>query len=191
MSLLLAILIGYACIQLWRYIDNYKSSDTRPSMQNANRETPTTPSLPYQYRRKCLMTNTEKQYYKAIRDCLGADYIVQPQVNLASILEKVGEFRYQNELYRNIDFGVFDSNFNILLLIEINDATHREKRRIERDAKVKAITENAKVPLIIYYTSYGVNYDYIQRTLYAALEVKYTNSTEMNNNEHKENTNTP
>ncbi len=49
-----------------------------------------------------------------------------PQVNLASIIKKEKDFptQYQNELYRNIDFGIFDKDtMEVKLLIEINDKT--------------------------------------------------------------------
>ena len=71
----------------------------------------------YSYFKKRLMTRTEKQYFDYIKNSINPSYIVQPQVNLASIIIKVGNFRFQNELFRNIDFGIFDKNYNIVLLI--------------------------------------------------------------------------
>ena len=59
--------------------------------------------------------------------------MVLPQVNLASVIDKKGDSNFRNELFRNIDFGVFNKDFKPLVLIEINDNTHFRKDRIERD----------------------------------------------------------
>ena len=67
-------------------------------------------SKSYTYAKKCLMTEMEKKFFVAIKKSAGENYTVQPQVNLATIIEKQGDFKYQNELYRNIDFGIFIIN---------------------------------------------------------------------------------
>lgn len=59
------------------------------------------------YRKKNLMTPTELKFFYAIKQSLPAQYILQAQINLASIIERTDEHKYQNELYRNIDFCNF------------------------------------------------------------------------------------
>ena len=113
-----------------------------------------------------LMTEMEKKFFFVIKKSAGENYTVQPQVNLATIIEKQGDFKYQNELYRNIDFGIFDENYNIVLLIEINDETHNEPSRKKRDAKVRDISKIAGIPLITFYTKYGVNQKYIDEKIH-------------------------
>jgi hypothetical protein len=120
----------------------------------------------YTYAKKCLMTEMEKKFFAAIKKSAGENYTVQPQVKLATIIEKQGDFKYQNELYRNIDFGIFDENYNIVLLIEINDETHNEPNRKKRDAKVRDISKIAGIPLITFYTKYGVNQKYIDEKIH-------------------------
>lgn len=39
-------------------------------------------------------------------------YIIIPQVNLATIINKKNKV-FCTELFRNIDFGIFDNKFNI------------------------------------------------------------------------------
>lgn len=121
--------------------------------------------------RPSLMTKIEKQFYVAIRKILPDIYILQPQVNLASVIRKTTEERYQNELFRNIDFAIFDLDYKPLVLIEINDNTHiTEKSRQARDYKVKDICNAAGIPLIIFWTTYGVNEDYISKKLKETLK---------------------
>lgn len=94
-------------------------------------------------------------FYSILKD-IERDYdvIVQPQVNLASVIEKNIKHKYVNELFRNIDFGIFDKNFHKLLLaIEINDSSHLKKDRIIRDLKVEKILNQANIKLIKFYTN--------------------------------------
>ena len=115
--------------------------------------------------RSSLMSNGEWPFFHALKKIVGDKYIVQPQVNLASIIEKTSDSKYRNELFRNIDFCIFDNNYKPLVLVEINDATHMTNDRKERDQKVKNICAEAKLPLITLWTKYGVNETYIQSTL--------------------------
>lgn len=117
------------------------------------------------YGKKCLMTEIEKKFFAAIKCSVSEKYTVFPQINLATIVKKQGDFRYQNELYRNIDFGIFDKDYNCVLLVEINDATHNDPKRRKRDIKVKEITQAAEIPLITFYTKYGVNQEYIAKRI--------------------------
>ena len=117
----------------------------------------------YTYQKKCLMTPIEKQFFAAIKDRVGENYIVLPQVNLATVIKKQGDFKFQNELYRNIDFGIFDRDYNILLLIEINDESHNDYSRRERDSKIKNLIASAGIPLVTFHTKFGVNREYIAK----------------------------
>ena len=120
----------------------------------------------YYTKKSSLMTDCEKEYYIAIKKALNYNYIVQPQVNLASIINKNGQNKFANELFRNIDFGIFNLNYKIILLIEINDKTHEEnKNRQARDYKVKEICEKAGIPLITFWTKYGINEEYIKKRI--------------------------
>lgn len=98
------------------------------------------------------MTASEFAFFKKIQE-LEAKYIIIPQVNLASIIEKRGG-KYHSELFRNIDFGIFDINYNLLLLIELNDKSHTNIKRKDRDLKVKKILSDCQIPLLTFYTYY-------------------------------------
>lgn len=100
-------------------------------------------------------TNCEKYYYKILKEEFGEQYDIFPQVPLSSVVAKEKQFKkqYQNELFRIIDFGIFEKETQKpLLLIEINDKTHKQQKRIERDNKVKEICNNANIELITFWT---------------------------------------
>lgn len=112
----------------------------------------------YEYRKRKFLTISEIDFYNTLTE-LNNEYIVVPQVNLETIVEKV-DSKYRSELFKNIDFGVFTPEFE-LLLIELNDKTHRQKNRIERDKKLKEILNNCDIPLLTFYTDYPNEKNYV------------------------------
>lgn len=113
------------------------------------------------YKKKYLMTNAEHEFYNKIKS-LESEYKIIPQINLAAIISKENNNRYYNDLFRNIDFAIFDSNLEkVLLLIELNDETHQLEKRKRRDIKVKKICNAAGIPLLFFYTKYPNEKDYV------------------------------
>lgn len=115
------------------------------------------------YIEKKLMTNYEKYFYNILIELEKEYYIrIQPQVNLATIINVNSNSKYHNELFRNIDFGIFTRDYDqLLLLIEINDKTHSLPNRVKRDQKVKKILAEAGIKLITFYSGYPNNKEYI------------------------------
>lgn len=125
---------------------------------------------PYVYEKKSLLlTKNEQGYFDALRAQVPGDYHVFPQINLAAFVEKKDGSRYRNELFRNVDFLVTDGSFAPCIAVEINDRTHTEKDRRERDEKVKSILEEAGIPLVTLWTEYGISGSYIKKRLDEAL----------------------
>ena len=60
------------------------------------------------YKKKKFMTDIEYEFYNKLK-CLEKEYKVIPQLNLASIINKENNNRYYTDLFRNIDFAIFDS----------------------------------------------------------------------------------
>lgn len=124
------------------------------------------PDAPFLYEAKqSLVTKTEMEYLKCIQSLLPDTCLIQTQANLASFIRRTDGAKYQNELYRNVDFIITDLAYRPLLVIEINDQTHLIPERRERDKKVAGICEEAGIPLIKLWTSYGVNREYIKKRL--------------------------
>lgn len=119
---------------------------------------------PYLYDlKKTLISKTEQEYYKAIRASLPENYWAFPQVNLASFILRNDDTRYHNELFRNVDFLITDAEYRPKFIVEINDQTHLNVDRKERDEKVRKICEEAGIPIVFLWTSYGVNPEYIRK----------------------------
>ena len=119
------------------------------------------------YIRKAFMTPSELAFYEKLED-LKKDYIIVPQLNLASIIHKIGA-KYCTDLFRNIDFGIFSKEYELLLLIELNDASHNHAKRKDRDLKVKRILNECNIPLLTFYTCYPNERNYIINRIIKAL----------------------
>lgn len=119
--------------------------------------------FPFLYEaKKSLVTENELRYLRCIQESLSEEFLVFPQVNLAAFISRNDVHIYQNELYRNVDFLITDKNYAPLIAIEINDRTHETAERQRRDQKVANICEEAGIPLLFFWTTYGVNISYIQ-----------------------------
>ncbi len=132
------------------------------------------------YYKKRFMTDNELNFYNKIKTLENEDYKIVPQVNLATIIEKYGK-SFNNELFRNVDFAIFDRDFqNILLLIELNDSSHKKANRIKRDIKVKNICNSADIKLITFYTNYPNNKDFVIKRI--KQELSNENDDKINTN---------
>lgn len=120
--------------------------------------------------KKRLITKSEQGFFDALREIVPQGYHVFPQINLAAFLEKVDNSAYHNELFRNVDFLITDGEFAPKIAVEINDNTHHEWERRKRDEKVSAICADAGIPLVTFWTNYGVNRPYIEKRIREALE---------------------
>jgi hypothetical protein len=129
---------------------------------------------------KDLMTEVEKAFYNSLTEIVDSSFIIQPQINLATIIKKESAIPFQNELYRNIDFGIFRrTNYELLLLIELNDKTHNDYKRKLRDNKVKEICNKAKIPLITFWLSMPNTKEYISNRIRPFLELNVTETENM------------
>ena len=115
--------------------------------------------------KKVLISHSEQSYYNAIIAALPKEYHAFPQVNLASFIVKTDDSPFHNELFRNVDFLITNASYKPLFVVEINDQTHLNKDRQERDEKVRNICEEAGIPILKFWTSYGVNGEYINKKI--------------------------
>lgn len=133
------------------------------------------------YQVKPLMTDYEYKFFNILKNIENV-YSIVPQLNLASIIRKTNNDRYYNELFRNIDFAIFTKDYKkLLLLIEINDNTHNQPKRKERDLKVKSICNDANIRLITFYTNKPNDPNYvIKRILDEINKINNENTIQIN-----------
>lgn len=118
-----------------------------------------------EYVKKKYLTVTERLFYHKLLDATRTMNVhVFPQINLASVITKTNT-KYRTELFRNADFGIFDENYNVLALIELNDQSHNRSERRERDSSVRQICNLAEIPLITFWTTYENTTEYIRERI--------------------------
>ena len=125
-----------------------------------------------------LMSDYEKSFYLKIKE-LENEYEIVHQLVLASVIKKISKYKYQNELFRMIDFAIFSKNYDeLLLLIEINDSSHNQVKRKERDLKVKKICNDANIRLITFYTKFPNEKNYVINRIKTEINSKENTSTD-------------
>ena len=93
-----------------------------------------------------------------------------PQVALFSVIDKVTNASYRNELFRTCDYCFVDRDtFEPLLLVELNDRSHLRADRQDRDAKVAAICSAARIPLVTFWMDGDLSYNTVRRTVLKAI----------------------
>lgn len=126
---------------------------------------------PKYFAKSAMLTPTEIQYFQVLYSIIGDEYLIYPQINLASVIDKKGGGNFRTELFRNVDFGVFDYDYKPILLIEINDNSHFRSDRIERDEKVSQICKSAKLPLVTFWVKDGIDVAEMRQTLKKYLHI--------------------
>jgi hypothetical protein len=109
----------------------------------------------FQYARKdCIMTPAERECFAALVAEMGIDYYFFPQIHLDAIVSpresrrnRLYAFRHINQ--KSVDFVACDKkNLRPLFVIELDDKTHAQSKRIERDLEVERILHGAVIPLV-------------------------------------------
>ncbi len=109
----------------------------------------------YSYSAKLLlMTRTEAEFFVRLNRIVEERYFVFPQVHLSALLYYNG--REHNRLYafrhingKSVDFVLCDKEtLRPTYAIELDDKTHENADRKERDSEVERIFEEAELPLV-------------------------------------------
>ena len=126
---------------------------------------------------KQFLSNSEYDFLTKFIDLENELHVnIVPQVNLASIIQKVSNSRFNTELFRNIDFGIFNADYSkLLLLIELNDESHNNYHRKKRDIKVRDICNKAGIKLITFYTRYSNEKEYVKSRIIKELNISTNN----------------
>lgn len=98
------------------------------------------------FKKTPVLSVYEKKFFHLMREKLGNKFIITPQVNLQSIIE-TDTWGRNDELFRNIDFGIFDTEmYNPILLIEIDGQQHQNNQYWKkRDQSVKKILDQCDI----------------------------------------------
>lgn len=117
-------------------------------------------------RKRAMLTRPEYNFLLKLREVAPSKYEVVPQVALASVIDKLTNTSFRNELFRVCDYCFVDRDtFEPLLIVELNDRSHLRADRQDRDAKVAAICESAGLPLVTFWLDGDTSFATVKRTV--------------------------
>ena len=131
--------------------------------------------FPYQ-KRKYFMTLNERTFFEVLSQLINNQYFIFPQVHIASIVEVIkGQEHYMayfNKIIRkSFDFVIFDKqNLNALLVIELDDASHNQPRRMERDDFVDKTLKVADLNILHIKPEKNYNVQELGQLIFSKLE---------------------
>lgn len=115
-------------------------------------------------RKPTIVSRAEHEFLQLLRQISPDKYEVVPQVALLSVIEKKTNTAYRNELFRICDYCFVDRDtFEPLLLVELNDSSHKRSDRKARDEKVAAICADAELPLVTFWTNCDISFKTVKK----------------------------
>ncbi len=115
------------------------------------------------FKKQFFLTIAEYKFFEIIKKIIGEEYVIFPQVNLASILNvrvnKYNTYKYRNPVNRKIlDFVVFEKKYiSPVLVIELDDSSHNSIDRKQRDELVDSVLLEAKIGIMHVPSQYNYN----------------------------------
>lgn len=125
--------------------------------------------------RKTLLTAAELKFYHALNSVTQNRYAIAPKVRLGDVItcDQANWYKgYGPKISaKHIDFVLYDQKTSaILCCIELDDSSHHQPKRIERDKFVNKALEAGGVPLIRIRASRNYDLALIEKEIAVALK---------------------
>ena len=166
MLLFILIIVILMIVVFFAIISRFGNSTSNNTVVNEDIST-------VNYVPKRFLSNNEYNFLTKFIDLENELHVhIVPQVNLASVITKISDSRFNTELFRNIDFGIFNADYSkLLLLIELNDESYNTYHRKKRDIKVHDICNKAGIKLITFYTKYSNEKEYVKSRIIKEISI--------------------
>ena len=120
-------------------------------------------------KRKYFFSAAERSFYEVLRR-LVPEYVVFAKVGLSELVyvtNKGSEWRsHQNRVDRkHLDFVICNADLAPVVAIELDDSSHHEQRRRDRDAFVDQVLAAAGIPIVHVAAQRGYRLDELRQTL--------------------------
>ncbi|HAF2405694.1 TPA: DUF2726 domain-containing protein [Salmonella enterica] len=110
------------------------------------------------YERKPFLTQNERFFFEKLLNEISDDYHILTQVRLADIIQPNKTFNKKSKQYLalfrqisqwHVDYAIMNKeNFNITLVIELDDSSHLQKTRQRRDKILNKALEQSGISII-------------------------------------------
>ncbi|EKA7409205.1 DUF2726 domain-containing protein [Vibrio parahaemolyticus] len=101
-------------------------------LPNAGNKTNSVPHKKITY----LATKTERRFYKVLQELLPDEYVIHSQVSLMALIQPTNFKDNSRTWAKRMDYVITDRDTKVLAVIELDDSSHRQKKRQERDIYV-------------------------------------------------------
>lgn len=112
-----------------------------------------------------ILSETEKKFFDGLKSAVGLRYLVKPRVALADVLKRGDGSKCKDEQLGEMDFGVFDLQYRLKVLVEIKGMKRRGKQSQKNYKKVRKLCKKAGIPVVTFWAKYGVLPDYIKERM--------------------------
>lgn len=155
MEIILLIIVVIMAIVIIQLKKKNNIFTTQPTEQNKDIKFKPNEKIPY--RRKYLLTKNELDFYKKLKELADEyGYAVLAKIRLADLIEVNNEadekerLKYFNKISaKHIDFALVNpQNMYVEYLIELDDNSHNQSKRIERDEFIEKVIEKSGYTLI-------------------------------------------
>ena len=123
--------------------------------------------------KQSLLTDTEKEFLKALEDIIGDNYRIRVQVPLSGIvkpLDSRGHYTNYHDFNqikaKTIDFVLYDDEDKPYLAIELDDRTHLQPDRIKRDHFLDSVMGGVGLRIIHVPVSYTYDLDKLRAQIF-------------------------
>ncbi|EGW7778037.1 DUF2726 domain-containing protein, partial [Salmonella enterica] len=110
------------------------------------------------YERKPFLTQNERLFFKKLINEISDNYHIITQVRLADIIQPNPKFNKKSKQYLalfrqisqwHVDYAIMSKeNFNIMLVIELDDSSHQQKTRQRRDKILNKALDQSGISII-------------------------------------------
>ncbi|MDF4706852.1 DUF2726 domain-containing protein [Vibrio parahaemolyticus] len=83
-----------------------------------------------------LTTKAERKFYKVLQELLPEEYVIHSQVSLMALVQPTNFKDNSRTWAKRMDYVITDRDTKVLAVIELDDSSHRQKKRQERDIYV-------------------------------------------------------
>ena len=105
----------------------------KSAQKNTPSAKPSKTTLVDHKKKEYLATENERKLYFSLQKALTETYIIHSQIPLISLVTPI-DYRHNSKSWaKRVDFVITDKATKILAVIELDDSTHNQKKRIERD----------------------------------------------------------
>ena len=122
----------------------------------------------YPYKKTRLFTDTERVFFLVLRGCVDENLLLFSKVRLADVIRPdVNEIIYLNHVcQKHVDFVISDMMGEPLLVIELDDYSHKRPERVKRDEFVDNALDAAGVGVLRVPVSDGYNARALRRLIH-------------------------